>query len=76
MSRADDPYLRQLQARYHKANRKEKSCILDEFVKTTGYCIVSTQRLFSTVGDNGSLVPFGDPGAPCTVLRKRMPWPC
>jgi hypothetical protein len=37
MSRADDPYLRQLQARYHKANRKEKSCILDEFVKTTGY---------------------------------------
>ena len=36
MSQADDTYLRQLQARYHKASRKEKSCILDEFVKTTG----------------------------------------
>jgi len=37
MSQADDTYLKQLQARYHKARRKEKSCILDEFVKTTGY---------------------------------------
>jgi hypothetical protein len=37
MSRTDDRYLRQLQARYRKASKKEKSRILDEFVKTTGY---------------------------------------
>jgi len=37
MSRTDDPYLGQLQARYRKASKKEKSAILDEFVKTTGY---------------------------------------
>jgi len=37
MSRTDDPYLGQLQARYRKAIKKEKSAILDEFVKTTGY---------------------------------------
>ena len=37
MSQADDTYLKQLQARYHKASKKEKGCILDEFVKTTGY---------------------------------------
>jgi hypothetical protein len=37
MSRTDDTYLRQLQARYRMASKKEKSCILDEFVKTTGY---------------------------------------
>lgn len=37
MSRTDDKYLRQLQARYRKASRKERSTILDEFVKTTGY---------------------------------------
>jgi hypothetical protein len=37
MSRTDDKYLRQLQARYRKASRKERSAILDEFVKTTGY---------------------------------------
>jgi hypothetical protein len=37
MSRTDDKYLKQLQARYRKASKKEKSRILDEFVKTTGY---------------------------------------
>jgi hypothetical protein len=37
MSRTDDKYLRQLQARYRQASKKEKSRILDEFAKTTGY---------------------------------------
>lgn len=37
MNRTDDSYLRQLQARYRKASKKEKSRILEEFVKTTGY---------------------------------------
>lgn len=37
MSRTDDKYLKQLQARYRKASKKERSAILDEFVKTTGY---------------------------------------
>jgi len=37
MSRTDNSYLRQLQARYRKASKKEKSRILDEFAKTTGY---------------------------------------
>ena len=37
MSRTDDKYLRQLQARYRKASREERSVILDELVKTTGY---------------------------------------
>ena len=37
MSRTDDKYLKQLQARYRQASKKEKSRILDEFAKTTGY---------------------------------------
>jgi hypothetical protein len=37
MSRTEDKYLKQLRARYRKANRKERSAILDEFAKTTGY---------------------------------------
>jgi hypothetical protein len=37
MSRTDGKYLKQLQTRYRKASRKERSTILDEFVKTTGY---------------------------------------
>ncbi len=37
MSRTDDKYLKQLQARYHKASYQERGAILDEFVKTTGY---------------------------------------
>ena len=37
MSRRDDTYLKQLQARYRKASKQEKSVILDEYVKTTGY---------------------------------------
>jgi hypothetical protein len=37
MGRAEDKYLKQLRARYRKASRKERSAILDEFVKTTGY---------------------------------------
>jgi len=37
MSRTDDRYLKQLQARYRKASKNEKTAILDEYVKTTGY---------------------------------------
>jgi hypothetical protein len=37
MGQADVLYLRLLQARYRKAGKKEKSRILDEFSKTTGY---------------------------------------
>ena len=37
MSRTDDSYLGQLQARYRRASKKEKNRILEEFVKTTGY---------------------------------------
>ncbi len=37
MSRMDDTYLKQLQARYRKASKQEKTVILDEYVKTTGY---------------------------------------
>ena len=37
MSRTDDKYLKQLRSRYRKARKKERTAILDEFVKTTGY---------------------------------------
>lgn len=37
MSQTDAKYLKQLQARYRKASRKERSAMLDEFVRTTGY---------------------------------------
>ena len=37
MGRMDDKYLAQLKSRYRKASKKERSAILDEFVKTTGY---------------------------------------
>ena len=37
MGRTDDKYLAQLKSRYRKASKKERSAILDEFVKTTGY---------------------------------------
>jgi len=37
MSRTDDTYLKQLQVRYRKASKQEKTVILDEYVKTTGY---------------------------------------
>ena len=37
MSRTDEKYFKLLRARYRKASRKERSTILDEFVKTTGY---------------------------------------
>jgi hypothetical protein len=37
VSRTDDKYLKQLQRRYRQASRKERTVILDEFVKTTGY---------------------------------------
>jgi hypothetical protein len=37
MSRTDDKYLKQLRARYRKASKKERTLILDEFVRTTGY---------------------------------------
>jgi len=33
----DSKYLKQLQTRYSKGSKKERSAILDEFVKTTGY---------------------------------------
>ena len=37
MSRTDETYLKQLKVRYRRASKKEKTGILDEFVKTTGY---------------------------------------
>lgn len=37
MSRIDGKYLEQLQSRYRKASKKERTTILDEVVKTTGY---------------------------------------
>jgi hypothetical protein len=37
MSRTDEKYLNLLRGRYRDASKKEKSAILDEFVKTTGY---------------------------------------
>jgi hypothetical protein len=37
MSQTDEKYLAQLRARYRKASKKERSAILDEYVKTTGY---------------------------------------
>jgi transposase InsO family protein len=37
MSRIDKKYLSKLQARYAQASKQERSTILDEFVKTTGY---------------------------------------
>jgi hypothetical protein len=37
MSRTDEKYLRLLKERYRKASRKERTAMLDEFVKTTGY---------------------------------------
>jgi hypothetical protein len=37
MSRTDDKYLKQLRTRYRKASKKERTLILDEFVRTTGY---------------------------------------
>jgi len=37
MSQRDGTYLKQLQARYRRASKKEKTVILDEYVKTTGY---------------------------------------
>lgn len=36
MSQRDSTYLKQLQARYRRASKKEKTVILDEYVKTTG----------------------------------------
>jgi hypothetical protein len=37
MSRTDSKYLNQLRRRYCRASKKERTAILDEFVKTTGY---------------------------------------
>jgi hypothetical protein len=37
MSQTDDSYLKRLQDRYRIASKTEKSRMLDEFVKTTGY---------------------------------------
>ena len=37
MNQRDGTYLKQLQARYRRASKKEKTVILDEYVKTTGY---------------------------------------
>jgi hypothetical protein len=48
MSRRDDMYLKQLQARFRKASKQEKTVILDEYVKTTGY-----HRKHATAALNG-----------------------
>jgi hypothetical protein len=37
MSRTDSKYLDQLRRRYRSTSKKERTAILDEFVKTTGY---------------------------------------
>jgi hypothetical protein len=37
MSQTDEKYLAQLRARYRKASKKERSVILDEYTKTSGY---------------------------------------
>jgi hypothetical protein len=37
MRHSDEKYLARLQARYRKASKKERSAMLNEFVKTTGY---------------------------------------
>jgi hypothetical protein len=37
MSETDEKYLARLRARYRKARKKERSAILDEYVKTTGH---------------------------------------
>ena len=37
MRQPDEKYLARLQARYRKATKKERSAMLDEFVKTTSY---------------------------------------
>jgi hypothetical protein len=37
MKQNDDQYLKQLKSRYRKSTRKEKSAMLDEYVKTTGH---------------------------------------
>jgi len=48
MSRRDEEYLELLKERYRKASRKERSAILDEFVKTTSY-----HRKYATALLNG-----------------------
>lgn len=48
MSRTDDKYLKKLQARYRRASKKERTMILDEFVKTTEY-----HRKYATALLNG-----------------------
>jgi hypothetical protein len=37
MARTDEKYLKLLRKRYRKASRKERTGVLDEIVKTTGY---------------------------------------
>ena len=37
MGTKEDKYLDQLRARYREASKKERTAILDEYVKTTGY---------------------------------------
>ena len=37
MSTVDEKYIERLRARYRQASKKERTAILDEFVKTTGY---------------------------------------
>ena len=48
MSRVDAKYLELLKARYRAASKKEKSVILDEFVKTADY-----DRKYATALLNG-----------------------
>jgi hypothetical protein len=48
MSRIDGEYLKKLQVRYRKASKKERTIILDEVVKTTGY-----HRKYATALLNG-----------------------
>ena len=67
MSQRDDTYLKQLQVRYRKASKQEKTVILDEYVKTTGYpphhIITARYRRYAYYPDNS----WGD-----AVLRQTI----
>ena len=56
MSRTDEKYIKQLKRRYRKAKKKERTVILDEFVKTTGY-----HRKHAVAVLNGRRTPVSGP---------------
>lgn len=70
MSRIDGKYLEQLQSRYRKASKKERTTILDEVVKTIGY-----HRKYAIALLNGKRervqVPFDGPDGECMARKRR-----